>query len=117
MDEVKGMAKKFSEIETELEKRGLEPKFDDEIQGMKMVVEYDNPKESFDDASDAEIKGAYRVRQKIDQKDSKEVKKSNEAKKQLKDGSMDSAEKVSFSQVPLHVLKEAKKRQQAKRGA
>lgn len=113
MDEVKAISKEIAVVQSECDVRGIETEFETILDGQRLCVEKDNPGVSFDDA---EIPGAFKTLKKIDPKDAAEIKKSKAALNKAKEGSMDSVDKVSLSQIDMAALKRNKETQKWKRG-
>lgn len=102
LDDIDKMAEERADVKAELVARGIEDDFRTILEGKKLVVKHDFPNQSFDDS---EIEGAYKTRN-VDKKDLIERRKSNDALLKLKSGdhSMDSGDRVSFSQLDIQAM-------------
>lgn len=103
MDEVKEKVKEFAVIESLLDQYEIKESFDDATEGWKLIIDKAYPGMSYDDS---EIPGL----KKSILKDKEHTKKLVQSNKALQDGkkSMDSANRVSFSQIDVGMIKKAK---------
>ncbi len=101
LDDLDALVQERSEIQADLDARGIKETFKTILEGKKMVVVHDFPNRSFDDS---EIDGAYKTRN-VDEKDMAERAKSKKALAGVQNNSMDSGNKVSYSQVSIAAIK------------
>lgn len=111
LDDIDTMVEERAEIQNGLDTRGIKSEFKTVLEGKRLVVEHDFPNVSFDDA---QIDGAYKTRN-LNEGDLNERRKSKEALLKLKNGdhSMDSGNRISFSQLDIKAMirnKQLKKR-------
>ena len=99
-DDVGKMVQDLSEVQSVMKSYGMDEVIETPIEGMKLVVSKVYPTQSFDEA---EILGAYKTIKK-NEKDAKEIVKSNEALKGVSTDNI-AGKSVKFSQIDLQSLK------------
>ncbi len=104
MDDLDAKVGELAEVKEQAVFHKVKDAFGTPFDGKKLVVAAVFPDESFDDS---EIEGAYKTI-KGNAKDSAEMRKSKEALKNQRDQSMDSGDKVSYSQIDIQAIKKFK---------
>lgn len=104
MDDLDSKVGELAEVKEQAVFHKVKEKFSTPFGGKKLVVAAVFPDESFDDS---EIEGAYKTI-KGNSKDSAEMRKSQEALRKAGNLSMDSGDKVSFSQIDIQAIKKYK---------
>lgn len=106
VDDLDAKVGELAEVKEQAVFHKVKDAFGTPLEGKKLVVKAVYPDESFDDS---EIEGAYKTI-KGNSKDSAEMRKSKEALLKQSNSSMDSGDKVSFSQIDIHAIADYKNR-------